>query len=88
MKVQIEIPKKQLMFVNVPDSIEKFEIVNYGYAGTWLMESNSKELNAWKIKIPDGKYQIIGRIKDVVIDNNIENLTEIETDKNFIIRIL
>ena len=49
------------------------------------MESNSKEINAWKMKIPNGNYEVIGRFKDVVID---ENLSEIETDKNFILRCL
>lgn len=85
MKLKIEVPKNKLLQVLVPDHIDKFEIVNYGYAGTYLIESNSKELNAWKMKIPNGKYEVIGRIKDVVID---ENLLEIETDKNFIIRCL
>ena len=84
MKLQIEIPKNKLLFVTVPELYNEFEIVNYEYAGTWLMENNSKKLNAWKIKIPNGKYEIIGRIKDVII----ENLSEIETDKNFILRIL
>ena len=72
-----------LLQVLIPDNIEECEIVNYGYAGTYLMESNSKELNAWKMKIPNGRYEVIGRIKDVVID---ENLSEIETDKKIIVR--
>jgi hypothetical protein len=85
MKLKIEVPKNKLLQVLVPDHIEKFEIINYGYAGTYLMESNSKELNAWKIKIPNGNYEVIGKIKDVVID---ENLSEIETDNNFILRCI
>lgn len=85
MKLIIDVPKSKLLQVLVPDNIQKCEIVNYGYAGTWLMESNSKDLNAWKMKIPNGNYEVIGKIKDVVID---EDLSEIETDKNFILRCL
>ena len=88
MKIQIEIPKKNLMFVSVPDSVDKCEIISYGFAGIWLMESNSKKLNPWKMRLPAGRYEVIGRIKDVVVDNSIENLSEIETDKNFIIRCI
>ena len=85
MKLIIDVPKSKLLQVLVPDNIQKCEIVNYGYAGTWLMESNSKDLNAWKMKIQNGNYEVIGRIKDVVID---EDFSEIETDKNFILRCL
>jgi hypothetical protein len=85
MKLILVIPAKELMFVIVPDTTKKYEVVNYGYAGTWLMESGSKELNAWKVKIPNGRYEVIGPIKDVV---SPESLSEIETDKNFILRKL
>lgn len=84
MKLIIDIPKNKLLQIIVPEHIQKFEIVNYGYAGTWLMESNSKELNAWKTQLPNGKYEIIGRIKDVVVDSELE----IDTEKNFIIRCI
>lgn len=85
MKLIIDVPKSQILQVLVPDNIQNFEIVNYGYAGTWLMESNSKDLNAWKMKLPNGKYEVIGRVNDVV--SGID-LSELETDKNFIIRRL
>jgi len=85
MKLKIEVPKSKVLQVLVPDHIEKCEIVNYGFAGTYLMESNSKDLNAWKMKLPNGKYEIIGRIKDVLLD---EDFSDIETDKNFILRCL
>lgn len=84
MKLIIDVPKNKILQIIVPDHIQKFEIVNYGYAGTWLIESNSKELNAWKTQLPNGKYEIIGRIKDVVVDSELE----IDTEKNFIIRCI
>lgn len=85
MKLIIDVPKDKLLQVLVPEHIQKCEIVNYGYAGTWLMESNSKNLNAWKMQLPMGNYEVIGRVKDVV--SGID-LSEIELDKNFIIRKL
>lgn len=85
MKLIIDVPKDKLLQVLVPEHIQKCEIVNYGYAGTWLMESNSKNLNAWKMQLPMGKYEVIGRVNDVV--SGID-LSEIELDKNFIIRKL
>ncbi len=81
----IEVLKKQLLQVRVPEHVTKCEIVHYGYAGTYLMESNAKGLNAWKMKLPNGKYEAIGRVDDVV--HGID-LSEIETEMNFIIRCL
>lgn len=86
MKITIEIPKSKLLFLLVPNSIEKFAIVNYGHAGTYLMENNSGELNAWKMKIPNGKYDIIGKISDQLFNN--DDLSECDDDTNFILRVL
>lgn len=84
MKIKIDIPKDNLLQILVPDNIENFEIVNFGYAGTWIMEK-TKNLNAWMQKLPNGDYEILGRIKDI-IDDDLYSLSEIETDKNFILR--
>lgn len=81
MKIQIEIPEKNLYFLNVPTEFKNFQIVNYGYAGTWLMESDSKELNHWKVSLPIRKYEILGFVNDVIVG-------EIKTECNFVLRIL
>ena len=80
MKVQIEIPKEKLLQLLVPEEVTECIVVHYGYAGTWLME-NSTELNAWKIKIPDGNYKVLGRTKDVLVGDYLG----VETDKNFLL---
>jgi hypothetical protein len=85
MKLIIDVPKNKILQVFVPSNIEKCEIVNYGYAGTWLMESNSKELNAWKMKLPNGNYEVIGRLNAVVSE---DDYSYIEKDKNFILRCI
>lgn len=79
MKIQIEVAEKDLYFLDVPTKYNNFVIVNYGFAGTWLMETDSKELNNWKMTIPKGKYEVLGFVNDVIIG-------EIKTDKNFVLR--
>jgi len=80
MKIQIDIPENKLYFLNVPIEYKKFEIKNYGYAGTWLMETDSKELNHWKIKLPNSNYEVLGFTSEVCID--------IKCDENFVLRII
>jgi hypothetical protein len=80
MKIQLEIDEKELYFMNVPERFKNFVIKNYGYAGLWLMETDSKELNHWKDSLPKGyKYEILGFVNDVIVG-------EIPTDKNFVLR--
>jgi hypothetical protein len=82
MKIQTEIPEKYLYFLNVPEQYKNFRIVNYGLAGTWLMEIDSSGLNNWKVILPPySKYEILGFVSDVII-------SEINTDKNFVLRIM
>ena len=79
MKIQIEIAEEKLNFLNVPIEYKNFKIMNYGYAGTWLMETDSKELNHWKVSLPNNeKYEILGFVNDVIVG-------EITTDKNFVL---
>ena len=49
-----------LFAVEVEKFRNKFIIQQYKIAGTFLMETESKELNSYKIKIPNGKYAILG----------------------------
>lgn len=71
----MKIGKNNYLEISVPSHIEKCEIINYLHSGTWLMESDSKKLNAWKSKIPNGKYEIIGRRGNIYILKCIEKLT-------------
>lgn len=81
MEIKIKIPDNKLYFVNVPNEYKNFVIKNYGYAGTWLMETDSKGLNNWKIPLPKKNYEILGFVNDVIIG-------EITTNKNFVLRII
>jgi hypothetical protein len=88
MKLIVDIPKSDLLFVNVPDTSKKYKIIKYVHAGTYLVDVSSKEFNSWKMKLPgkDRDYEVIGSIKDSVF--SVESLNEIETDKNFILRYI
>lgn len=59
-RIVMSVPDNKLMFVPVPDSYQNFTIVDYTRAGTWVMETDSKGLNHWKINIPRGEYEIVG----------------------------
>ena len=48
------------LFVKVPDGFKHFIIQQYSRAGTWIMGTDSKDLNHWKVNIPKGKYNILG----------------------------
>jgi hypothetical protein len=79
-KIQILVDEENLYFVNVPTEFTNFIVVNYGYAGRYLMETDSKELNHWKILLPHNySYEVLGFVNDVIVG-------EIPTDKNFVLR--
>jgi hypothetical protein len=55
--------KNGLIVISVPSDEEKFVIKNYGYAGKWIEENNSKNFNACKTKLDNNtNYQILGVI--------------------------
>ena len=82
MKLQIDIPEDSLLFIDVPEIYENLVIKNYGYAGAWIMETDSDEFNHWKLSLPTGDYTIIGFVKDVVVDKDFI------AEGNFILRKL
>ena len=47
------------LFVKVPEEFDTFVMMNYAFAGTWVMEKDSKLFNHWKINVPQGKYEIL-----------------------------
>lgn len=68
-KVKLNIPIENIHFITVPEQYKNFRIVNYGFAGKWLMETDSKELNHWKTPLPNGyNYEILGFSRDVLLD--------------------
>ena len=52
----------ETLIITVPRAFQSFKIVQYLRGGTWLMELDSQVLNKWKIKIPNGEYEICGFI--------------------------
>ena len=64
--VKIIVPEKKLYLLTVPENNE-FKIMNYGFAGTWLMETHSDGLNSWKTPLDPGKWEVLGYINDIFI---------------------
>lgn len=81
--IKVELDEEELYFLDVPTIYKNFVIKNYGYAGFWLMETDSKELNHWKVSLPTSQifkgYRILGFVNDVFSD-------EIPSDKNFVLQ--
>ncbi len=50
----VKLTEKHIAVV-VPEQYKNFVIKNYGFAGYWLMETDSKELNHWKVFLSKGK---------------------------------
>jgi hypothetical protein len=63
--VKFKIGKIKGLFVSIPYRYKNFTIEQYPISGTYLMETDSKELNHWKIKIPKGDYEYIGRSNEL-----------------------
>lgn len=63
--IQFEQNGVKHLTVEVPDKNNDYKIIRYSHAGTWLMETNSKNLNAWKVNIPQRKYIFIGNVSSL-----------------------
>lgn len=79
--IHIKVKEKNLFFLDVPVEYKNFVVANYGFAGAYLMENESKGLNHWKIKIPSARYEVLGFVKDVIPATEC-----VETDKNFVLK--
>lgn len=73
--------EKDLRLITVPEQYENFRVVNYGFAGSWIMETDSKSLNSWKMFLGnEGNYEILGFTKDIIVGEQIKGV-------NFLLRI-
>lgn len=81
MKIKkIKIGEIETLFISIPYIYKNFKIVEYPKAGTYIMETDSKDLNHWKIKIPNGDYEIVGRSNELWRELVLEKLN-IEFDE-------
>ena len=58
----INLESTNLISLEVPEEINKFRIVNYGYIGKWLEEDDKDKTNLWKIKLESKNYEILGTL--------------------------
>lgn len=64
------------LIVEVPEDAKTFRIRIYPRSGTWFEQTDSKELNAWKVKLPKGDYEIIGEIKSDSMDEGVKEMVK------------
>ena len=62
---KFKIGKTEGLFIPIPYIYKNFKLVQYATAGTYIMETDSTGLNNWKINIPRGNYEIIGRSNEL-----------------------
>ena len=62
---KFKIGKTEGLFVPTPYIYKNCTLVQYATAGTYIMETDSTGLNHWKIKIPRGNYEILGRSNEL-----------------------
>lgn len=72
----ITTPSGTYLCVGVPEDAKTFRIRIYPRSGTWFEQTDSKELNAWKVKLPKGDYEIIGEIKVDSMDDECTEMIE------------
>ena len=63
--VEFKTKDRQGLFIPIPYMYKNFKIKQYSRAGTYVMETDSNGLNHWKINIPRGNYEIIGRSNEL-----------------------
>jgi len=63
--VEFKTKDKEGLFVSIPYSYRDFAITQYCQEGTYLMETDSTGLNNWKINLPKGNYEFIGRSNEL-----------------------
>ena len=62
---KFKIGENEGLFIPIPYMYKNFKLVQYATAGTYIMETDSNGLNHWKINIPKGNYEIIGRSNEL-----------------------
>ena len=62
---KFKIGENEGLFIPIPYMYKNFKLVQYATAGTYIMENDSTGLNHWKINIPRGNYEIIGRSNEL-----------------------
>lgn len=62
---KFKIGENEGLFIPIPYMYKNYKLVQYATAGTYIIETDSTGLNHWKINIPRGNYEIIGRSNEL-----------------------
>ncbi len=76
MYIKFKTSKVEGLFVKVPNEYKNFNIQQYSYAGTWLMETDSKNLNHWKESLPKGDYTVVGLLNNITTEEQTKCLID------------
>lgn len=59
-QLEINTGKETILAVELPKGVKNLRIDKFPRSGNWLIDCDSKELNAWKVKLPKGNWKPLG----------------------------
>jgi len=66
-QIQFETRKVFGVFVMLPEDVKSVKVIKYPVSGYWLMDTDSKDFNAWKIHVSN---------KPIELQSFVSNLTD------------
>ena len=79
--IQTETTKAKILLVEVPNDANAFKIQNFR-SGLWLKQTDSKKLNGFDCKLPQGNWTILNTL-DEVTDDEAALIAEIDPEIDF-----
>lgn len=68
--IRKELETGKIMFVPVPEGANEFKLFNFSRSGLYLKQTDSKELNGFDYKLPQGNWQLLG-ISDQLTEDDL-----------------
>jgi len=69
---QINTGKATILAVELPKGVSNLRIDKFPRAGNWLTDCDSKELNAWKVNLPQGNWKSPGFADQITEEQAME----------------
>jgi hypothetical protein len=69
---QINTGKATILTVELPKGVSNLRIDKFPRAGNWLTDCDSKELNAWKVNLPQGNWKSPGFADQITEEQAME----------------
>ena len=64
-QIQFETSKVYGVFVMLPEDVKSVKVIKYPVSGYWLMDTDSKDFNAWKIHVSNKPIELQGFVSNL-----------------------